>query len=70
MRLPKKGRGERVNKMKKERRCIGFGKYESKCENKADGRKYGNPHWCDRCERIRRDTIHRQLLDIKASFNS
>ena len=39
------------------KKCIGFGKYEGKCENKAGGMmKPMSPLWCDRCEKLRRKT--------------
>jgi hypothetical protein len=46
--------------------CIGFGPYEGNCENPA-GTPW-TPHWCDRCDRLRRDTITKQLETIKAKF--
>ena len=45
-------------------RCVGFGKYERICRNNANGKRYNNPYWCDRCERIRRDAITKQLTEL------
>lgn len=49
------------------RRCIGYGEFEGKCKN-SPGTPW-TPYWCDRCDKIRRETITKSLEDIAASFN-
>ncbi len=44
-------------------KCIGFGEYEGKCENKA-GTKW-SPYWCERCNKLRIEHIDKQLTNIK-----
>ena len=44
-------------------KCIGFGKTEGKCTNKA-GTKWSD-YWCDECDKVRRDTVRKQLEDIQ-----
>lgn len=49
------------------RRCIGYAEFEGICENDA-----GTPwtdYWCDRCDKIRRATIRKQLENIRDSYN-
>lgn len=50
----------------KKKKCIGFGEYEGKCDNEA-GTKW-TPHWCLRCDELRRAHITRQLEDIGKRF--
>ena len=40
--------------------CRGFGEYEGKCTNQANGER-GNPWWCDRCDRLRCEHITSRL---------
>lgn len=42
--------------------CIGFGKYERICGEGLT--KNDNPHWCKRCDKLRREHITRQLENI------
>src|SRR5690554_5553767 len=42
-------------------RCIGYGEFEGKCENKADRTTSPSGYWCERCEKLRRKTITRQM---------
>ena len=52
-------------------KCIGFGKYKNKCSNKAGGKiKPTSKYWCDRCEKIRRETITKQMESILTSFKT
>ena len=40
-------------------KCLGYGPYEGKCDNKA-----GTPwtkYWCPRCDELRREAITKQL---------
>lgn len=40
-------------------RCVGFGEFERKCDRIA-----GTPwtdYWCDRCDKLRREHISKQL---------
>lgn len=48
-------------------KCIGYGIYEGKCQNKA-GTPW-TPAWCMRCDVIRRKTITKQLEGIRDSFS-
>ena len=48
------------------RRCLGYAEHEGKCQNAA-----GTPwtqYWCDRCDKIRRETITKSLEKMVASF--
>ena len=49
-------------------KCIGYGEYEGKCNNKA-GTKWG-PLWCMRCDKIRMATISSKFKDITNSFKT
>lgn len=49
-------------------RCIGYGKYENKCENDAGSTH--SYHWCQRCDNIRRKTITKQLENIQKDFRN
>lgn len=46
--------------------CIGYGPYEGTCENRA-GTAWG-PYWCERCNKIRLETIDRSLQEFIQSF--
>ena len=46
-------------------KCIGFGEFEGKCTNMVCSY---SPHWCERCEKLRRDSISKQLKAIMDSF--
>ena len=46
-----------------EMKCIGFGVMEGKCTNKA-GTQWSD-YWCDGCDKVRRDTVRKQLEDIQ-----
>lgn len=46
--------------------CLGFGLYEGKCTNVAGPQ---SPHWCDRCEELRRAHITKQLEGIVADMD-
>ena len=49
------------------RKCIGFGKYEGVCKNMA-----GSPHsdhWCPRCDKLRLESISRNLANISKKFD-
>ncbi len=48
-------------------KCLGYGEYENKCENEA-GTPW-TPHWCERCDKIRRATITEHLEEILTSFD-
>ena len=37
------------------KQCLGYAEFEGNCKNNAGTR--WTPHWCDRCDKIRRDTI-------------
>ncbi len=51
--------------------CIGYGEYENQCCNQAGGKmKPKSKLWCDRCKKLRRSTITKQLEGILASFPS
>lgn len=52
------------------RQCVGFGKYERKCLNKANGKKHKSDYWCDRCEKLRRVTVGKQMQDILTNWPS
>ena len=48
-------------------KCIGYGIYDRKCTNEA-----GTPwtkYWCKRCDDIRRETVGKQMREIRDSFN-
>jgi hypothetical protein len=45
-------------------KCIGFGKYEGKCNNKA-GTKW-SPYWCKRCNKLRLAHIDKRFVIDKA----
>lgn len=46
--------------------CIGYGPYEGKCKNKS----YIKPFlWCERCEKLRIETISKQFKSINKEFN-
>jgi len=49
-------------------KCIGYGIYEGKCNNKT-GTPW-TPFWCLRCDKIRRKTITKSLEEISASFET
>ncbi len=49
-------------------KCIGYGKYEGKCQNLA-GTPW-TPYWCKRCDEIRKKTITKSLNDIAAGFEN
>jgi hypothetical protein len=49
------------------KKCIGYGEFEGKCNNEA-GTPW-TPHWCDRCDKIRRATITKNLEEILESFD-
>lgn len=42
-------------------KCIGYGEFEGKCTNEVCSK---SPHWCERCEELRRDAITKQLEDL------
>lgn len=44
------------------RRCLGFGEFEGICENEP-GTPW-TPHWCPRCDELRKDHITNQLAQI------
>lgn len=45
--------------------CIGYGIYEEKCENFS----YAKPYlWCERCEKLRIETIDKQFKEISKLF--
>lgn len=46
----------------KPKRCVGFGEFERKCTNEA-GTAW-TPYWCERCDKMRRDHITKQLKEI------
>ena len=49
--------------------CIGYGEFEGRCINQAGGEmKPKSPYWCDRCERLRRKTITKQMESMLASM--
>lgn len=52
--------------MKSEKQCVGFGDFEGKCTNKP-GTPW-TPFWCDRCDKLRREYITKNLEQILASF--
>ena len=44
-------------------KCIGFGVTEGKCNNKA-GTQWSD-YWCEECDKVRRDTVRKQLEAIQ-----
>lgn len=44
-------------------KCLGYGEKEGKCKNEA-GTPW-SPHWCPECDKIRRETIAKQMEEIK-----
>lgn len=45
-------------------KCIGFGRYEGRCENEAmDGR-----YWCKRCEELRIKHLDKRFEEISKMF--
>lgn len=44
------------------KKCIGFGPYEGICKNTA-GTKW-TPHWCLRCDELRRERISKALVAL------
>ena len=53
---------KKLNPSKLVMRCIGFGVMEGKCINKAG--TVWSDYWCDECDRVRRDTVGKQLEAI------
>jgi len=49
-----------------ERSCLGYGRYEGKCTNRA-GTPWG-PHWCMRCDKLRLDAISKGFKEIAEGF--
>lgn len=49
-------------------KCLGYGPYEGKCDNKA-GTPW-TPYWCPRCDEIRKATITKQLESIAAKMRA
>ena len=48
------------------RPCIGYGEFEGKCHYVT----VDNPHWCPRCDKLRKEHITKQFeeLAIKAGI--
>lgn len=51
--------------------CIGYGEHRGACGNEA---KAHHPEqtvafWCERCEKLRRETIDKQLAEITKLFD-
>ncbi len=42
-----------------DKKCLGYGEYEGKCQEVAGTR--WTPHWCLRCDELRRGTITKQF---------
>jgi len=47
-------------------KCIGYGIFEGKCQNKA-GTPW-TPFWCKRCDELRKAHITKNLEEIRDSF--
>lgn len=47
-------------------KCMGFGEYKGKCENEA-GTPW-TPHWCMRCDELRREHITKQIDKMLAEM--
>lgn len=50
----------------KKMKCLGFGEYEGKCKNLAGSSH--SKYWCERCDKIRLDTLNKQFADIDKQF--
>ena len=48
-------------------RCIGFGEKENKCRNGVD--KKTSVAWCSDCEKLRRETITKQMYVMLDYFD-
>ena len=48
-------------------KCIGYGAYEGKCTYWPG--IPSTPYWCKRCDDIRKETITKNLEEIRDSFN-
>jgi hypothetical protein len=49
-------------------KCIGYGKYERKCDGVA-GTKTGK-WWCERCEKLRLENITKSMKTILEKFEN
>lgn len=55
--------------MKRLKRCIGFGKWEGRCDKEPDWDLNSSGLWCTDCERERRKRISAQFAKIEGSFS-
>jgi len=46
------------------KKCIGYGEFEGKCHYVT----VDNPHWCPRCDKLRKEHITKQLKAIAAEM--
>lgn len=50
--------------------CLGFGKNQNTCTNQAGGKmRPRSKYWCDRCEKLRREHITKQLKGLNELFD-
>ena len=47
-------------------KCVGYDRYEGKCENEA-GTQW-TPYWCLRCDELRREHITKQFERLESRF--
>ncbi len=54
-----------------DRLCIGYGPYEGRCDNVVERGKSlkSNDLWCERCERLRMETINAKLHRMLDTFD-